>query len=117
PHKGGAGASGDAWFPFVTAEHGASPHSELTKASSASRSVWDSAANLLRAAYASTPCQRIASVTLLARPSSRNRVCPLTVSVSPTPQSGGVRHWLPLASPSGRLSASPSPMSCSSISV
>ena len=40
-----------------------------------------------------------------ARPSCRKSVWPLTVSVKPMPQSGGVRHSLPLASPSGLPSA------------
>ena len=39
------------------------------------------------------------------------------VSVRPMPHSGGVRHSAPVASPSGRSSARPAPMSCSSRSV
>ena len=38
---------------------------------------------------------------------------PLTVFVSPMPQSGGVRHSDPVAAPTCCPSASPSPMSCS----
>ena len=60
---------------------------------------------------ASPPCQSTASVRLRARPSCRKKVWPDTVSVSPTPHSGGVRHSNPSACPSGRRSASPSPIS------
>ena len=74
---------------------------ECRKASKAARSSRVMAATRSFAASASPPCQRIASRRLRARPSWRNSVWPLTVSVRPMPQSGGVRHSLPLASPFG----------------
>ena len=56
-----------------------------------------------RAACASPPCQRIASVRLRARPSCRKWVWPLTASVRPMPQSGGVRHSRPSATTLGPM--------------
>ena len=52
-----------------------------------------------------------------ARPSWSRNVCPLTLAMSPSPQSGGVRHSRPVAANAGRSSARPSPMSCRSRSV
>ncbi|CFT95318.1 Uncharacterised protein [Bordetella pertussis] len=52
-----------------------------------------------------------------ARPSCSQVADGLTSRVRPIPHSGGVRHSRPLACSSDTPSASPSPMSCSSMSV
>ena len=65
-----------------------SVQSEFRNATSASLSGLDIDRNAAVAASASPPCQRMVSTRLRARPSCRNRVCPLTTSVSPIPHSG-----------------------------
>ena len=79
---------------------------------------WASAPTLSRAACASPPCQRIASSRLRARPSCRKLVWPVTVLGQPdAPERRACAIRSPVARPSGRWSASPSPMSCSRRSV
>ena len=92
-------------------------YKDSTKAIRESLSLVDICWTASREASASPPCQRIASKMPLALPSWRKFVWPLTVLISPIPHNGGVRHSEPSARKSGRLSANPGPMSCSSRSV
>ena len=59
----------------------------------------------------------MASSRFLALPSCRKLLWLPTVFVNPIPHNAGVFHSLPFASKSGRLSANPSPISCSNRSV
>jgi hypothetical protein len=62
----------------------------------AARSAGGMVTTRLRAACASPPCHRIASMRLRAGPSCRNCAWPLTCWVSPMPHSGAVRHSVPV---------------------
>lgn len=92
-------------------------YKEFKKLINASRCAWSNCSTALREPLASPPCQMIASMRFLARPSCRKKVCPLTCCVRPIPHSGGVRHSLPSAMYSPRPSPSSSPMSCNNRSV
>lgn len=68
------------------------PYSDSRNASSAARSSACAAAKRVRAASASSPCHRIASSRLRARPSCRYTRFRLSAPTVDSPQSGAVRH-------------------------
>src|SRR6476469_9767760 len=91
------------------------PHySDDRNATSAARCSAENPCTRSRACCASPPCHITASSSDRARPSCMKLVWPLTVWTRPIPQSGAVRHSLPVAWKSDRLSARPAPMSWTS---